>query len=165
MTSLQPTCAASSSSGLPQNIILRIYAYDRHGHRPIAVSARSCRVVYDLWEEVYRVQLQSVDGARTESYTSMQDVISRCLVVRGQPVGTAASYASRASDDVYFAVLVEFNPLSPQTVQRIRRWLARGGGRFDNDAFFGSFVSIFVNRRIGAAERTLRFRSQPVGVP
>ena len=33
-----------------------------------------------------------------------------------------------------------------------------GGG----EAFFGSFVSLFVNRRIGSAERVLRFRSQTV---
>lgn len=152
-------------SGLPQTIVLRIYAYTDGGRRPITIAPRQCRVVYDLWEEVYRVQIATADGDRSESVATLDAVASKCLVVRNMAVGTAEEYRSRSGQRVYFAVLVELNPLSPDTVQRIRRWLARGGGRFDNDAFFGSFVSLFVNRRIGEAERTLRFRSQSVEVP
>ncbi|MEM9195753.1 MAG: hypothetical protein AAGF12_41690 [Myxococcota bacterium] len=123
---------------------------------------RSCRVVYDPWEEVYRVDLETETSDGTRTTGTLEEVVERCLVVRRAQL--TARY--RRGRDVYFAALIEFNPLSPETVQRIRRWLARpGGGRSGEDAFFGSFVSLFVNRRIGAAERTLRFRSQSVEVP
>lgn len=153
-------------SGLPQTIVMRSFAYRDGGRRPIAVAARSCRVVYDLWEEIYRVQIQTETEDRSVTVSSIADVLARCLVSRRVPVGSAEEWRGLAGRRVYFAVLVELNPLSPDTVQRIRRWLARpAGGRVEGEAFFGSFVSMFVNRRIGEAERTVRFRSQPVGVP
>lgn len=153
-------------SGLPQTIVTRVYAYPEAGGEPIAVALQSCRVVYDLWEEVYRVQLQTATSDRSERATSVDGVVRRCLTAANVPVGTAEQYSARRGTRVYFAALIEVNPMSADTVQRIRRWLARpGGGRLEGDAFFGSFVSLFVNRRIGSAERTLSFRSQPVAVP
>lgn len=153
-------------SGLPQTLFMRTYAYRVRGRRPIAVNGRSCRVVYDLWEEVYRVQVQTESEDRSSTATSIDQVLRWCLVSRRVAVGTEEDWRDRAGDRVYFAVLVELNPLSPDTVQRIRRWLARpAGGRVEGEAFFGSFVSLFVNRRIGEAERTVRFRSQTVSVP
>lgn len=151
-------------SGLPQTLVMRVYGYPEHGGRSPAVAPRSCRVVYDLWEEVFRVQLQMGTRDRSLTVRSLEEVLSRCLVARAVPVGTAADFAT--GQRFYFAVLVELNPLSPDTVQRMRRWLARpSGGRTEGEAFFGSFVSLFVNRRIGDAERTIRFRSQAVTVP
>lgn len=153
-------------SGLAQQLVLRIYAYAA-GRDPIAVSVRSCRVTFDLWEEVYRVELHDVRGDRNESHSSLRGVLQRCLRAERVRVGRASDYAALAGEEVYFAVLVELNPLSPDTVHRLRRWLSRpaGGGRVGGEAFFGSFVSLFVNRQIGAAERTRRFRSQRVTVP
>jgi hypothetical protein len=154
-------------SGLPQNLFMRIYAYDADApSEPLAVAPLGCRVTRDFLDDSYRVQLQTASGDRTESLPNLDAVLARCLVVRGLQVGDPARWRSLRGRRVTFAVLVELNPLSPDTVRRIRRWLATsGGGRVDNDAFFGSFVSLFVNRRIGSAERTLSFRSQPVSVP
>lgn len=154
------------TSGLPQTIQFRAYAYTADREEPVAVAARSCRVVYDLWEESFRVQLASETGDRTLSVASIEEVVGHCLVATQLPVGTAADWAPLHGRRAYFAVLVELNPLTPDTVQRIRRWLARPQrGAVDSDSFFGSFVSLFVNRGIGAAERTLRFRSQEIAVP
>jgi hypothetical protein len=149
-------------SGLAQTLVMRIYAYRESGE-PIAMAARSCRVIYDPWEEIYRVQVQEARVDRVESFHDLDAVVRRCLVARRMPIGGAAEYRGLAGQSVYFAVLVELNPLSPETVHRLRRWLTRpAGGAVGQEAFFGSFVSLFVNRRIGSAERTLRFRSQLV---
>ncbi|RLB52343.1 MAG: hypothetical protein DRJ42_15100 [Deltaproteobacteria bacterium] len=154
------------ASGLPQTVVMRVYAYAVGRTAPIAMSVRSCRVVYDLWEEVYRVQVASVNADRATTVSDVDEVLERCVISRRFPVGTSADYAGYRGRRVYFAVLFEFNPLSQDTVERIRRWLARPtGGRVQGEAFFGSFVSLFVNRRIGDAERVLRFRSQRVRVP
>ncbi|HJL16542.1 MAG TPA: hypothetical protein RMH99_12845 [Sandaracinaceae bacterium LLY-WYZ-13_1] len=152
-------------SGLPQTLVMRVYAYRGDG-RPLAVEPRHCRVTYDLWEEVYRVEIREARRDRNESYGTLRAVLQRCLVARRIPVGRARDYADAGGQPLYFAVLLELNPLSPATVHRLRRWLSRpaGGGRIGGEAFFGSFVSLFVNRRIGSAERSLRFRSQTVRV-
>ncbi|MFW6067792.1 MAG: hypothetical protein ACOC97_05585 [Myxococcota bacterium] len=153
-------------SGLPQTLVMRVYAF-REGGRPVAVTARSCRIVYDLWEEVYRVEAQTPHDDRSSLVRSIDEVLDRCVVARQLPVGVDDDWEGRSDQNVYFAVLVEFNPMSQHTVERIRRWLARpaGGGGFEGEAFFGSFVSLFVNRRLGDAERAIRFRSQPTSVP
>ncbi len=152
-------------SGLAQTLVMRVYAY-REGGQPVAMAPRSCRVIYDPWQEIYRVQVQGPAGDHVESIRALDDVVQRCLIARHLPVGGADVYRGLSHQSVYFAVLLEMNPLSPETVHRLRRWLARpAGGGVGQEAFFGSFVSLFVNRRIGAAEHTLRFRSQVVRVP
>jgi hypothetical protein len=152
-------------SGLPQTITLRVYAYGEDGSEPLAVGGRTCRVVFDLWEEVYRVQIATAEGDRVVRVRTRDAVIDRCLRVRGEPVGRARDYHPARGQTIYFATLAELNPISPETVQNIRRWLARPGGHVEGNAFFGSFVSLFVNRRIGDAERTVRFRSPSMRVP
>jgi hypothetical protein len=154
-------------SGLPQTIVTRIYAYTESSE-PVAVSVRSCRVVYDLWEDVYRVHLQTQRSAGSRVLKNIEQVRRFCLKVDDQPLGSRAQFSKHKGRRIYFAVMIEFNPLSEKTVERIRRWLARPAGRdslTSREAFFGSFVSIFVNRQIGSAERVFRFRSRPVKVP
>lgn len=153
-------------SGLPQTLVMRIYAY-REGGQPITATYRSCRIVYDLWEELYRVEVQEPTVDRVESHASLDDVLRRCVVAHRMPVGRAEELRPLAGQSIYFGVLVELNPPSPDTVHNLRRWLARpaGGDRVGGTAFFGSFVSLFVNRQIADAERILRFRSQAVTVP
>lgn len=161
-----PETRRKLTSGLPQTLLFRAYAYVDGREEPVAVTARSCRVVYDLWETRFRVQLASESGDETLSVGSVEEVVRRCLVAERLPVGTSRSWDAHRGRRARFAVLVELNPLTPDTVQQIRRWIARPQrGRVDSDSFFGSFVSLFVNRSIGAAERTLRFRSQEVPIP
>lgn len=154
-------------SGLPQRIVTRVYAFRRGNGRPVALSLQTCKVVYDLWEGVYRVEIERKRHTSQHTLDSLDDVIGTCLRFRRVKVGRAEDYAELSGRAVYFGVLIELNPLSPETLERIRRWLARpgGGGRLEGDAFFGSFVSIFVNRRIGSAEHRDQFRSPPMEVP
>jgi hypothetical protein len=152
-------------SGLPQRIVTRVYAFPERGDRPIAITAASCRVVYDLWEGVYRVEEQTpaIDRARTARDPT--DALSTCLEPKTLAIGDRAAFSKHAGRPLYFGVIIELNPLSADTVQRIRRWLSRAGGELGGDAFFGSFVSIFVSRQLGAAERAFSFRSALHTVP
>lgn len=162
-----PALAKKLMSGLPQTLLMHVYAYPDRSREPVAVSAVSCRVAYDLWEEVFRVQIQTDQQDRAVIARSLQEVHELCLVMRNRPIGRADNYASLVGRSVYFAVAVEQNPISRGTVERIRRWLSRpnAGSGMGGDAFFGSFVSIFVNRQIGSAERLLQFRSPTHVVP
>ena len=152
--------------GLPQTLVLRIVA-QRPGGEIVAATARVCEVRYDVWTEDYHVAIDDPGRHRVASLRSMDAVLRSCLVADRIPVGTSADFASLHHQRVRFIVTVELNPISPETLQRLRRWLSRpaGGGRAGGQAFFGSFVSLFVNRSIGSAERTLRFRSRRREVP
>jgi hypothetical protein len=152
-------------SGLPQTIVTRILAYSSDGKRAFAASALMCRVVYDLWEGSYRTEQQAPHLRRSEVLHDVTAVTSRCFVLAGFPVGQAADYQGKASMSFYFGVVTELNPLSAESTRRIRQWLSRSGGRPENDAFFGSFVSLFVTRRIGSAEHIVSYRSQALAVP
>lgn len=152
-------------SGLPQTLVLRVFAYSRRSSKPIAMVPLSCRVVHDLWDEVYRVQVTSPAGTRTIRVSSAAQVLEQCLVVHRLRVGSGTTFAALRGQSVYFAVLAEFNPVDPLVVERVRRWIARGGQGLEEDSFYGSFVSLFVQREVRAAERIVRFRSQPVTVP
>ena len=158
--------AEKLGSGLPQRIVTRVYAYPEGGEQPIAVAALSCRVVYDLWEGVYRVEEQTEAHDRSRTIGELSGVLHGCLDVRSVGVGSAELFARFRGRRIYFAVIIELNPLSPDVVQRIRRWLSKAGsGQLRGDAFFGSFVSIFVSRRMGSAERSSSFRSVSTIVP
>jgi hypothetical protein len=153
-------------SGLPQTLITRLYAYSERDPEPVAVAALSCRVVYDLWEGEYRIERQTEKSDRTLSVKSLEGVLSECLVLHDVSLGDANSFTRQRGHPVYFAVAIELNPLSQDTIQRIRRWLARpAGSELTGNAFFGSFVSIFVGRKLGSAEKVLSFRSELMVVP
>ncbi len=154
------------STGVTQMLVVRTYAYEAGSIAPIAVAVRSCRVTFDPWPENFRVHEQSEAIDRTVELASLEQVIERCLVADHLRIGTSATWGPRHGAHITFGVVVELNPLTPDAVQRIRRWLARPeGGASPDDAFFGSFVSLFVNRGIGEAERTLSFRSQDITCP
>ena len=153
-------------SGLPQTLITRVYAYGERGKDPIAVSVLSCRVVYDLWENTYRIERQTEAQDKTWTVKNLDGVGRLCLELERSPLGDAKAFARIAGQRVYFAAQVELNPLSQDTVARIRRWLARpSGSQLEGNAFFGSFVSIFVSRKLGAAEKTLSIRSDLFAAP
>ena len=153
-------------SGLPQTLVTRMYAYDEGAREPIAIGVLSCRVVYDLWDGVYRIERQTETSDRTVSVRNVEGVVQQCLALQNVPLGEAAQFSRLRGRYVYFGAVVELNPLSPDTIQRIRRWLARpSGSELNGNAFFGSFVSIFVGRKLGAADKTLSFRSELFAVP
>jgi hypothetical protein len=153
-------------SGLPQRVVVQHFVYAEGIDEPIAIAGHSCRVVYDLWQASYRVEREVFGGGQTvESFRTRAEVLERCLVLRGVELGQVGGLAPRVKR-VYVASLLELNPMSSSTLARIRRWLARPRGDYNAEgkSFFGSFVSLFVNDRIGAAERVLRLRSQSVSL-
>ena len=47
------------SSGLPTVLATRVYVFREGDKTPVALAVRSCRIVYDLWDEVYRIRLST----------------------------------------------------------------------------------------------------------
>lgn len=151
-------------SGLPQTLALEIEVVPAGGGARIAEARRTCEVIYDLWDRVFRVELTTGHESRGSTASTLEEVLDRCLTVRDLPIGAAEAY--HHGEAIQLVLRAELNPLTPDTVHRIRRWLARPGGASEPaDTFFGSFVGLFVNRSVAAAEAELEERSAPLEVP
>lgn len=153
-------------SGLPQTIMMRVFVHlPGGGKQPLALSAQSCRVIYDLWSGSYHVQLDRPGRSSELSVATAKQVIEQCLVVNALPL-SGFDVPRYRGKQLNISVGVELNPLSQATVQRIRRWLSRpAGGQLGGNAFIGSFVSIFVGRDIGSAEKSITYRPRTWMVP
>jgi hypothetical protein len=152
-------------SGLPTVITLRGWIFRESGGDPVAVTAKSCRVVYDLWDEVFRIQLTQPGGTVDAVAVNVEGVLRNCAEARKLPI---MERAQMRDDTRYFvAALVEVNPVSQETLDRIKRWVTRPNGSTPigpGDSLFGSFVGLFV-ARVGDADRKLSFRTQAFAPP
>jgi len=152
--------AEKLSSGLPTTILMRAYVLAEGQSDPIALAVRTCRVTYDLWDEVYRIRLSGPGGERDTAAINVEGVLRLCTEARDLPIVDKSLL--RANRPHFLGVIVDVNPISPQMLEQIRRWVARPTGSTGigpGDALFGSFVGLFV-RQIGTSDRTLRFRTQ-----
>ncbi len=150
------------SSGLPTVIAMRAYVLREGEQDPVALAVRTCRVVYDLWDEVYRLKITSVGGERDSAALNLEGVLRQCAEARDLPV-VDRSLLTKGKPH-FLGVIVEVNPISPQMLAQMRQWVSRPAGSTGigpGDALFGSFVGLFV-RQIGNADRTLRFRTQAI---
>jgi hypothetical protein len=152
-------------SGLPTVIAMRAYLFKDAGGDPIALTARSCRVVYDLWDEVFKITITQPGGSTSAVAVNVEGVLRNCGEVKKQPLLDKS--AMSASTKYFLAVLVEVNPVSQDMLDRIKKWVTRPSGTNaigPGDALFGSFVGLFV-AKIGDADKKLFFRTQSFTPP
>jgi hypothetical protein len=152
-------------SGLPTVLTMRGYMFSEAGGDPIALTAKSCRIVYDLWDEVFHIQLTQPGGQTSAVAVNVEGVLRNCGEVKKIPL---AARALMSDEGRYFvAVLVEVNPVSPEMLDRIKKWVTRpaGGSAIGpGDSLFGSFVGLFV-AKVGDADKKLAFRTQAFSPP
>ena len=148
------------SSGLPTVLATRVYVFREGDKTPVALAVRSCRVVYDLWDEVYRIRLSTSGPDRDVASLNLEGVLRQCA--EAKDFALADRVVLPAGATYFLGVIAEVNPIAPEMAEQMRRWVSRPAGATGispGDALFGSFVSLFV-QKLGSAERTLRFRSQ-----
>jgi len=153
-----PELVKKLSSGLPTVIVMRAYVYREGEDVPVALAARVCRVVYDLWDEVYRVHLSEPERERDQAAV-LDGVLRLCTEARDLPVVRRGLL--EALKPYFLAVVVDVNPVSPEIVDQMHRWMSRPSGSTGigpSDALFGSFVQLFV-RQIATSDKTLTFRT------
>jgi hypothetical protein len=146
-------------SGFVSTVVVQTWVYPKSSTNPIAWTRDRRTVVYDLWDEVYTVRLCEKCKPMKVKYQS--EAFKLLTEITDQPVAALADIPY--GDIYYLAIRVDLNPVSPETLTEVRRWLSQGtGGGLDRGGvFFGSFVSVFVNPKIAEADRVLRIRSQP----
>lgn len=157
--------AKKLQSGLPTVVTMRGYVFRESGGDPIALTAKSCRIVYDLWDEVFRIQLAQPGGPTSAVAVNVEGVLRNCCDAKKLPLAERAQLSP--STRYFVATLVEVNPVSAEMLERIKRWVTRPNGSNaigPGDSLFGSFVGLFV-ARIGDADRKLAFRTQAFPPP
>ena len=158
---ITPAIAQKLTSGLPTRIVLQINLERQGVGSPITYWVRTTSIVYDLWEESFIVTVEDGKGRRRAKAKKAEKAVelaatllkSKVARVKGQPPG---NYRLRT--------VIEVNPVSKEMVANIRRWLSRpsagSSGSETQSNFFGSFVGVFVDRRIGQADHRITFVSQ-----
>jgi hypothetical protein len=154
--------AAKLAGGLPTTIVLRAYVFRTAGGRALAATFKACRVTFDLWDEVYRIEIsQTGEPDVATASPTLDGVLRRCA--EADRLALVARSLLPMPATYYVGCVVEVNPVSPDMLERIKRWVSRPSGSgttAPGDALFGSFVGLFV-ARIGSADRQIAFRTQP----
>ncbi len=151
---------AKLSNGLPHVVLMRAYFLREGESNPVALAARTCRITFDLWEEVYRLKISGPGTERDTAALTIEGVQRLCFEARRIPVTDRA--LAQVGKPHFLGVIVEINPVNAQMVEPMRKWVTRPAGSTGigpGDALFGSFVGLFV-RAPGRAERSLLFRTQ-----
>lgn len=146
-------------SGLPTVIAARAYVFPAETQKAVALGAMTCHVVFDLWDEVFRITVRQGGLRRRMVAVNVEGVLRRCADARRLPV---ARRIVLGSGPHFLGVLVEVNPLSKEMLERIKRWvvLPRGTGAVGpGDSLFGSFVGLFVTQ-VPDADNSVAFRTQ-----
>jgi hypothetical protein len=153
---------AKLMGGLPTTIVMRAYVFRESGGAALAAAFKTCRVIFDLWDEVYRIEISQtgMNDVSTASPT-LEGVLRRCA--EAEKLAVIGRSVLPSGTKYYLAGAVEVNPVSPDMLERIKRWVSRPSSGTSTiapgDALFGSFVGLFVTR-IGVADRQLAFRTQ-----
>jgi hypothetical protein len=150
------------SSGLPMVIAMRAYVYREGADIPVALTTRLCRVVYDLWDEVFRVHVTEKERGERDQAVLLDSALRLCTEARDLAVGPRSLIP--AGQGYFLGVVVDVNPVSADVVEQMKRWMSRPTGSTEigpADALFGNFVQLFV-RQIATSDKTLTFRTQNV---
>jgi hypothetical protein len=152
------------TSGFATRVLIRVALKEEGSDEPIAVAFQRSEIVYDLWDEKFRLRVTRGKGPEVHVEVRTPDeAIARAAVLSQFAVIEAARLRPGAT--YVLACRADLNPISEELMADVRRWLvlpARGQRQVSaGDSFFGSFVSIFVNPRIEDSAGQVRFFSQP----
>ncbi|MBX3155978.1 MAG: hypothetical protein KF773_08260 [Deltaproteobacteria bacterium] len=148
-------------SGFTSTVVIRVWVYPKDSTAPISFVLLRRQVVYNLWDETYELRFDEPSGRRDFKEKRKSEALRVLTSLDDLPI---ARLSVIPHEQIFLlAVQVELNPVSRETLAAVRRWLTQGqGGGLDRGgAFFGSFVSVFVNPKIPEADRVVRLRSQP----
>jgi len=152
-------------SGLPTTIVATLHAHRADDEEQIVgATASTCEIMWDLWDEVFHVELVERGVPTIRNVATFAEVEGLCASLRAVPVARRTAF--RPGRDYRISARIDVNPLSRESVRRIKRWLNNPDpGSGAESGIFGSVSSLFANPQVARAERTLRLRSQAFRLP
>jgi hypothetical protein len=164
---MRPADVARLTSGFATRVLIQVVLLRLDTRAIVAQSFRHAEIVYDLWDEKFRVRRTETNAPPEDRVTDRADqALALATELRMFPVTELGRVEPGGSYQLRFRA--DLNPLSPDVVAEVRHWLVRppAQGRLGPaDSFFGSFVSIFVNPQIEESDRRIEFVSQPFVEP
>jgi hypothetical protein len=158
---IRPDDVPRLSSGFATRVLIQVVLVRVDTRQVVAQTFRHTEIVYDLWEEKFRVRIETNAPPDDRVTDRPADALAVATELRQFPVADLARLEPGGTYQLRFRA--DLNPLSPAIVAELRRWLVRppAQGRLGPaDSFFGSFVSIFVNPQIEESDRRVEFVSQ-----
>ena len=165
-----PAARERLTSGFATRVLVRVQLLHEDDPEPLAVAFQRVEIVYDIWDEKFRVRTTRGPGTDRafEVKTVDQALWAAAALVQfpvelPQPLQRGQRYT--------VAVRGDLNPLSPELMGEVRQWLRqpagtqRRPGSGGGDSFFGNFVTVFVNPQIEDSEHQVRIVSQPFEAP
>ena len=145
-------------SGFTNNLVYRIYLFSVDREEPLSLSIVAFAQVFRLYTDVYYISREGTEGyVAREDWSSAVAELSRFTV-------EFEAVANDNPGEYFAAAILEINPLSEEHLAEARSWIAqsRSGYRLfgmENQSFFGTFVSLFINANRRSAELIRYFRS------
>ncbi len=148
------------TSGLPWTVVLRAFLIRDGQSAPVALTGQTCRITFDLWDEVYRTEVLTAYGDRKQVAPNLEAAMATCTELRGFVVAHQRVVDHRFRHRL--AIVAEVNPISPEMIEQLKRWVSRPAASTQlrpGDALFGSFAGLFM-RELGKSDQTIVFRSE-----
>jgi hypothetical protein len=154
------------SRGLPTKLILTGVVFQSGSDTPVAATYQSCKVTWHVWEEMYRVEINTPEQPvpRRHWTPTLSGVLRRCAEARGLLIAGPSQVAAGMA--VSLRGTVRINPISDDLMKKLKHWVSlpsRNAAAAPGSALFSTFTGLFM-QRIGDAERSLVFRT-PMQVP
>jgi hypothetical protein len=148
-------------SGFESTIVIRMWVYKKGSDDPVGYQVLERKVLYDMWDEVYEIELVGPGGSAKYKVKYRAEALKLLTTIDAVPVVAADDLPYEKHH--YLVMVAELNPVSDETLAEVRRWLTKGsGGGLDRGGgVFGRAVSVFVNPDVADADRVLWLKSQP----
>lgn len=145
-------------NGLPVTVVMRGYVYQEGGDEPVALTAYTCKIAYQLWDEVYKVV---VNNSTNKTVVDIKGVYRLCTDMSDLLVVSRKLLKSKPTD-YYLAIKVEVNPLSAEMLQKVLQWITRTSvtstGITVGDSLFATFVGVFMKNKL-SSDKEVDFRT------
>jgi hypothetical protein len=149
------------SRGFPTTIVLTATVQRGGSAQVLSTTTQTCRVTWHVWEEMYHVEIVRPGSTRVNWTPTLEGVLKRCAEARRLLAGDATQIP--VGVPLYVRGSIQVNPVSPQVLSKLRRWVMRPsstGTAAPGDALFSTFTGLFL-QRIGDAERDQKFVTRP----
>ena len=149
-------------SGFTSTVLIQIAIFPKDSNQAVVITPVTRQVLYNLWDEVYELRFDE-PGGRSKIVKEKRKAEALRRITSLDDLAVSALAALPYDEIFVLGMSIELNPVDPKLMTEVRRWLSQGtGGGLDRGgAFFGTFVSVFVNPKIAAADRVIKIRSQP----
>jgi len=161
-----PDLRKQLGNGLTNVIALHVTLAPARSEEPVAVYARETEVLYDVWEETYRVTLRDPEHPRGHrlTFADWEGLRAFLADARGIDVAPASALGERTW---VVSARVEVNPVSQELLDRTRELIAnpaagaRVGGA--SRSVLGAMASYLLGKGATGSDVHV-FRSRPFSV-